>query len=227
LNGGINTPEYSLAAFAGAPAGFSGTPPTQVSAVAETYAVSNDATVVSASAKAGETNQYLGGGSGQGIISFDVQFSYAHFDVYGADEVILSDGVHTYDFVGGGGIHGPIAPKNCFIESCEYVGVLPFDLGANFTATANSFSEAGGGRQGHDASASASFTLLAADGITPVGFGLAGVPEPSTVGLYVFGLVATTLCCGVSRRYRPAAGNANATSASPAPTATYCLPSSS
>src|SRR6202041_1972834 len=104
---------------------------------------------------------------------------YLHSDATGTAEIVLADGVHTYDFDGGGGIHGPIAPTQCNPEDCIYSGTLPFDLGSAFEASAAA--QASGYSKAVNASAAVTFSLFEADGTTPVSFSPStSAPEAST-----------------------------------------------
>lgn len=191
LNGGIVTPDYTIAAFAGAGIQLPGQPPWQISAVAETVAFTNTNVPVSASASAGETLNFDSSGSGQGFIDFSVALTYVHFDVHGASTITFSDGTHTYDFIGGGGVNGPITPTHCSIEDCEYNGQLPFDLGGPFTVSATAYSLGGAvARQGHNSAGTASFSLVGPDGVTPVGFQAESAPEPGAAALFLMGCAA-------------------------------------
>ena len=118
-----------------------------------------------------------------GSIQFTVDLLYAHEDFTGASTAILDDGVHQYTFLGGGGIHGPIAPVNCGPESCEYTGTLPFDLGSTFEISVFSHSEVAL-NGGPSAGSTITFSLLDAGSAVPLFF----LPEPKSDSLAVLGI---------------------------------------
>ena len=195
--GGITGPDYFVRAFAQAPvtlntSEFQGS---DVSTLTAAAAQAPASLPVQATAQAGDSvTYYTSGPARPGFIQFSIELDYLHEDFYGASEILLSDGVHQYSFIGGGGINGPIPPTHCFIEDCEYAGTLPFDLGAPFEASASSHSGSSGGPGGANAAAVATFTLLEANGTTPVPHFV--TPEPSAWQLLMIGLAT----CGALRR---------------------------
>jgi hypothetical protein len=97
---------------------------------------------------------------------------------------MLTDGVNDYSFIGGGGINGPITPIDCAPEDCLYVGRLPFQLGSQFAASASVLAFAN--TQSGSSQSGVNFSLLEADGTTPVAF--FATPEPFPGGLQIVGL---------------------------------------
>ncbi len=127
------------------------------------------------------------GPSRAGFASFDVVLDYLHQDlVADAADVLLTDGVHEYDRANS---FGGTDPVNCGQDGCEYKATLPFDLGAGFSVLASG-NAVWPGIRGVDGGATVNFTLLEADGTTPVSLTpVSRTPEPSTLGLLLFGFV--------------------------------------
>jgi hypothetical protein len=129
---------------------------------------------------------YTVGPSRTGFIQFDIEFS-EQFDDYGFG-ALISDATNTYAFYPVNA--GPVAPI-CNAGNCEFRGTLPLLLGTADTfhvaltgiALANHACRASTCPGGD---ASLSFSVLEADGITPVVF--SAVPEPKSYLLLCLGL---------------------------------------
>jgi hypothetical protein len=142
-----------------------------------------------AAASASNNTSFATAGSPRsGLLQFDVLLGYLHEDIAGSAAVRISDGVHDYEFIGGGGINGPVPPSHCGIEDCEYIGTLPFDLGAAFqvsiAAKSGPITVCSEGCPNGDSSVT--FSLLESDGSTAVR--LLATPEPAAGALLIFGL---------------------------------------
>lgn len=183
---GLSGPNYFVAAFAATGPG-TGLPGTSV--IAEAAAVYTGGAppplpALSAGAQASENDTYYTTGPTRlGFIQFDMD-SGASSSHGGLGDVVLTDGVHSYG--PGSGTHvGGCA------ESCHSIGTLPFDLGTEFqvlesaSAGASLTPSSGVPDSVQGGFATVTFTLLEADGTTPVPFSV--VPEPSSWALSVLG----------------------------------------
>jgi hypothetical protein len=182
-SGGLVGPDYVVRAYAAVPSPLSGA---LISALA-TGVTDNPSGSISlfGIAGAGDSMTYQSQGPPRaGFIQFDVSLLYPHEDFQGAATAMLTDGVNDYSFIGGGGINGPIAPIDCAPEDCLYVGRLPFQLGSQFAASASVLAFAN--TQSGSSQSGVNFSLLEADGTTPVAF--FATPEPFPGGLQIVGL---------------------------------------
>lgn len=99
----------------------------------------------------------------------------------------ITDGVHEYD-------PSDLPLIQCHFGGCDYGGTLPFDIGTEFQVSVSAGVE-GGFCFSTCASADSSitFSLFEADGMN-AGFEVAPpIPEPSTLGLVLFGIAAAGL----------------------------------
>lgn len=156
----------------------------ELSTVAETVAPSTNSSVspLTGTANASVSDTYISSGPPRsGFLELQVQFGYLHEDAAGADTADFSDASYSYTYGGGGGINGSTAPFHCFIEDCEYVATVPFELGTEFQVAISSQSAVSSpSAMGHDAGTTVLFALVDANG-APVSF--TAVPEPSTGAL--------------------------------------------
>jgi hypothetical protein len=135
-------------------------------------------------AGAGDTMTYGSQGPPRvGIIQFNVGLYYLHESSTDAATVTFTDGVHSYYFFSNDG--GSIPPTGqCFSEQCLYAGMLPFQLGSQFSASASVLAIASSNFGASQAVLD--FSLFEADGTTPVAF--FATPEPFPGGLQIVGL---------------------------------------
>ena len=183
LTGGLTGPGYVAGAFAAAN-DFNNSPNVPeggltVIANAISRAFDPAAPVLSSLSYATDNMVYQSAGPTRaGFIQFEVTLGYLHQDVDGAATAQFSDGTNQYSYSGGGGVHGSTPPSHCFIEDCEYSATVPFELGTTFQVSvgANTLHFQGGFQPFNDL-AQVTFTLLEADGTSPVAF--TSAPEPS------------------------------------------------
>lgn len=203
LDTGLTGPDYFVGAYAAVTEfnatnlqNFGGTPPItgghDLDAVANAASVVTDTSAppLSATAQASDTETYVSAGPVRsGIIEFDIGLGYLHEDIGGSATVTITDGTHTYSYIGGGGIHGSTSPVHCGTEDCEYTATVPFELGTTFQVSVATGAGAGPGSSqgGHDGEAQLVFNIFDANG-APVPFALA--PEPSTWALFSLGTLS-------------------------------------
>ena len=194
ISGGLVGPDYLVRTYAAVPDPVM--PTALISAFAEGWQDNPSGSIsLFGIAGAGDNMTYESQGPPRaGFIQFDIGLFYAHEAFDGAATATLTDGVHAYGFVGGGGISGPIAPTDCGTQACLYMGRLPFQLGSQFAASASVLAYAS---TGYGISQSAvDFSLLEADGTTPVPF--FATPEPFPGGLQIVGL--SLIACALWKR---------------------------
>ena len=164
----VSGAQGTIAASTNAGAGYSVTPPPPGFQVAVT-------------AKSSDSIDFGSAGPGRaGLIQFDIRFGILRTSTA---EALLSDGVHYYSYANQSGS----TPGNCAIGGCEYIATVPFDLGSPFHVFASGSADwAIINNKGAEGSSQIVFTLLEADGKTPVRFFV--IPEPSTWGIELFGL---------------------------------------
>jgi hypothetical protein len=127
-----------------------------------------------------------GGPLRPGFVQLTVELDYLHADLDGSAAAGITDGVFNYQFSGGGGIHGPVAPVQCNPEDCIYDTTLPFELGSAFQLSTSDL--AYGGSKGAYTGADITISLFEAKGTTPVA--LLPAPEPWMVTLCLLGVSA-------------------------------------
>lgn len=188
-SGGLVSSQYVVRAYAAAPSPFANGAP--VSAYATGLGQLNapvGSISLSGIAEASDSMTYQSAGPARaGFIQFEIGLTYANEDPSSA-AAMLKGGVDSYSFNGYG---GSVPPVSCFIESCVYVGTLPFELGSPFQITASAMAYANPQEGGSESLLS--FSLLEADATTPAEY--SAVPEPFTRGVQIvgLGLIACTL----------------------------------
>lgn len=209
---GLNGPGYEVMAQATATegpqtsgiAGFPDLPGAQQqSAITHAEAAIEGPVILplSGNAQASDTVMYASFGAVRsGFIQLEVAFDYTRQDIEGAASALFTDGVNEYSYIGGGGIHGSTPPSHCFIDDCEYIATVPFDLGTQFQVSVAGHAGAAAttlGGNGRDGSGQVLFRLLEANGTTVVPF--AAVPEPTSGAML---LIAATIGACFARRQR-------------------------
>ncbi len=166
------------------------------------YNVNDEANVVevadfgglgySATADANEGLELDSGGSKRaGFIHFDIKntfFNVPFFRDIPTVSELITDGVHQYSYQNSTGS----TPSQCNQFDCEFSETLPFDLGSVFSISTSANAAITNGladfSNKSSGDADLTFLLLESDGKTSVP--LFVTPEPSTWGLFLFGIVA-------------------------------------